>query len=268
MTINKELTNAQYRQAEGLSASDIKELLANPYLFKIGYKPERTTQAQSRLDLGSAIHCLILESSNFERDFAILPERNLRTKEGKESHAKLLANERRTLITQKDYNLAKEVAQVVLDTNLYNFSTGLCEASFFSEFEGVKVKCRPDCFWQEKGVIVDIKTTRAGGATPDEFTKAIANYGYYIQSALYMQITGAKEFYFLAVDIDTKSIGIYELDFVSLEFGLSEIRRGIEIYKNLSKVSNIVSKDFAKETFSQVLTLPNYVFYKNGVNLS
>ena len=267
MKINKDLTNTEYRQAGGISASDIKDILANPYLFKIGYKPERTAQAQARLDLGRAIHCLILEAHHFERDFAIMPELNLRTKEGKESHAKLLANEKRILISQKDYELSKEISQLVLDTNLYNFSAGLCEASIFSEFEGVKVKCRPDCFWQDKGVIVDIKTTRNGGNTPDEFQKQVANFGYYIQASFYMLITGAKEFFFLAVDIDTKTIGIYELDFVSLEFGLSEIKRAIGIYKNINNISHIVSKDFVNETFSRVITLPNYVFYKNGANL-
>ena len=267
MKINKDLTNTEYRQAEGISASDIKDILANPYLFKIGYKPERTAQAQARLDLGSAIHCLILESHHFERDFAIMPEIDLRTKEGRASRAKLLANEKRILISQKDYELSKEISQLVLDTNLYNFASGLCESSIFSEFEGAKVKCRPDCFWQDKGVIVDIKTTRNGGNTPDEFQKQIANFGYYIQASLYMQITGAKEFFFLAVDIDTKTIGIYELDFVSLEFGLSEIKRAIVIYKNINNASHIVSKDFVNKTFSRVITLPNYVFYKNGVNL-
>lgn len=261
------MTKAEYRSADGISASDIKEILANAYLFKIGYKPERTAQAQARLDLGSAIHSLILEPNNFNKDFAIMPTLNLRTNDGKAKYAELVANEKRILISEADFATAKEVAQVVADSKLYDFTQGECETAHFGEIDGAKVKCMPDCFFKDKGLIIDIKTTRNGGNTPDEFQKACANFGYYIQASLYLTITGAKEFVFLAVDIDTKTIGLYELDFIALDFGLSEVKRAIEIYKNLDKVNNLVSADFAKNITCQTLSLPNYVFYKNGAKI-
>ena len=67
MEIIKNLTNTEYRAMEGLSASDIKELLTNPYKFKQGIK-RPTSIAQN---IGSAIHSLILEPENFERVFII-----------------------------------------------------------------------------------------------------------------------------------------------------------------------------------------------------
>ena len=79
MEIIKGLTNEAYRAMDGLSASDIKALLANPYKFKRGIKrPASTAQ-----NIGSAVHSLILEPENFERDF-IIADFDRRTKSGKE----------------------------------------------------------------------------------------------------------------------------------------------------------------------------------------
>ena len=78
MEIIKDLTSEAYRAMDGLSASDIKALLANPYKFKRGIKrPISTAQ-----NIGSAVHSLILEPENFERDF-IIADFDRRTKRGK-----------------------------------------------------------------------------------------------------------------------------------------------------------------------------------------
>lgn len=259
------LSNKDYRQAEGLSSSDIKDILANPYLFKMGIKPERTAQAQARLDFGSLIHCLILTPQDLDRDFCILQKDfNLRTSKDKEEYTELLKNENRTIISKSDFEKAQKILSDFEKIDIpFNFKNGVCEKSYFSEYEGVKVKCRPDCIFEKEGIIVDLKTTRAGGATPSEFQKAVANFGYYIQASHYLNITGADSFYFLAIDIENVSVGIYELDYVSLEFGDSEIKRAIDIYKNIDSVTPILSKPSVENGISQILTLPNYVFYQN-----
>lgn len=259
------MSNKEYRQAEGLSSSDIKDILVNPYLFKMGIKPQRTPQAQARLDFGSLIHCLILTPQDLERDFCILEQDlNLRTNKDKEFYAELLAKEQRIIIPKSAFEKAQGILSEFQKINIpFDFKQGVCERSYFSEIEGVKVKCRPDCIFEKEGIIVDLKTTRENGATPDEFQRAVANFGYYIQASHYMKITGAKSFYFLAIDIENVSVGIYELDFVSLEFGDSEIKRAIDIYKNIDSVTPILSKPSTSEGIAQILTLPNYCFYKN-----
>ena len=55
MEIIKGLTNEAYRAMDGLSASDIKALLANPYKFKQGIK----RPASIAQNIGSAVHSLI-----------------------------------------------------------------------------------------------------------------------------------------------------------------------------------------------------------------
>ena len=55
--------------------------------------------------------------------------------------------------------------------------SGAAEKSWWSvdEATGLAIKARTD--WVTKRTIVDLKTSRSG-ATPDEFAKAVANFGY------------------------------------------------------------------------------------------
>lgn len=62
-------------------------------------------------------------------------------------------------------------------------------------------------------------------------------------------------------------VGVYKLDRQSLEFGMSEVRRAFEIYKNLDKFKDSVFLDFENEYKAvQELTLPNYVYYQKGAS--
>ena len=48
--------------------------------------------------------------------------------------------------------------------------------------DGIECRCRPDAV-TERGVIVDLKTTR--DASPEEFARSIAQYRYHVQAAFY-----------------------------------------------------------------------------------
>lgn len=119
-------------------------------------------------------------------------------------------------------------------------------------------------------MILDLKTTsQDNGASPDAFTKAIANYQYYIQAYWYMMITGAKNFYFIVIETkEPYTIGVYKLDYIALEFAEKEVKRALEIYVNLNKYTYNAYLDCANDySLVHELSLPNYVFYKNGVQL-
>lgn len=265
MEIVKEMSNSDYRAREGLSSSDIKMLLENPYKYKIGYKKPKS----ENLALGSAVHSLILEPENFKRDFLVMPDLNLRTKEGKEEKAKLeyeAESSGKILIKDESYKKALDIVDNFKQRSVFDmFKNGVSEVSFFSEINGIKCKARPDYFIQDKGIILDLKTTsQENGASPDNFLKAIANFRYYIQAKWYMLLTGAKEFYFVVLETESPyMIGVYELDKVSLDFAEKEILRAFEIFRNLDKFQSIFldNLDYSKV---QTLTLPNYVYYQKG----
>lgn len=265
MEIVKEMSNSDYRAREGLSSSDIKMLLENPYKYKIGYKKPKS----ENLALGSAVHSLILEPENFKRDFLIMPDLNLRTKEGKEEKAKLeyeAESSGKILIKDESYKKALDIVDNFKQRSVFDmFKNGVAEVSFFSEINGIKCKARPDYFIQDKGIILDLKTTsQENGASPDNFLKAIANFKYYIQAKWYMLLTGAKEFYFVVLETESPyMLGVYELDKVSLDFAEKEILRAFEVFRNLDKFQSIFldNLDYSKV---QTLTLPNYVYYQKG----
>ena len=261
MKIIKDLTNEAYRAMDGLSASDIKEILANPYKFKQGIKrPASTAQ-----NIGSAVHSLILEPENFERDF-IIADFNKRTKSGKEASANAEASGK-ILLKPSEFETAKNVADSFKESEFYkeNFikDFGEAESSYFSEFEGVKVKCRPDYFNLSKNIIIDLKTTsNDNGANPNEFLKAVANYGYYIQAQWYLSITGAKKFLFVALETaEPYCFAVCELDQSFLDLAVEKIGKALSIYKNLAYYSKEYKSEFGNGE-PQILTAPAWLFYE------
>ena len=260
------LTQTEYRMAEGLGSSDIKTLLENPYLFKQGIKKEPT----DNLILGSLIHTMLLEPSKLDSEYLVLPELNLRTNEGKAKKAELETQAKegnKTLVKAELFQKAQAVTEAFNKTELTKLlKKGEAEQSFFGEIEGVKVKARPDFLIPDQKILIDFKTTSTlGGASADGFAKMVANFAYYIQASLYLEITGYKAFYFIVLETtEPYMAGCYKLDTEALEFGKSEIRRAIEIYKNLDNYKQalyINNLDFSKV---QEINLPSWVFYKRN----
>lgn len=256
------MNEREYHAHEALGSSDIKQLLQNPY----GFRQEKPTS--KALELGSLVHKLILEPQEFESSYYVLDNIDRRTKEGKEKYIKALQEaeaESKEIIDLATYNQGKEIAEAFNKTSVAKLlENGVAENCAFSEIDGVAVKCRPDFYRQDKNIIIDLKTTSiAGGASALNFQKAVANYRYYIQASLYMQILGADEFYFIAIETQSPfMIGVYKLDITALELGETQIKKAIKRYKNLNKYKANVYLD---DTFKVVkeLRLPNWCFYEN-----
>ena len=261
------LTQAEYRAIDALGSTDIKTLLENPYLFKNGVKKEPT----DNLILGSVIHTLILEPQKLESEYIIMPELNLRTNADKAVKAEFEAEAKatnKTLVKSEIFNQAEAVSKSFLNSSLSSFLKGevKAEASFFGEIDGVKVKARPDLILPKQQIIIDFKTTsQVGGGSADGFAKMAANFSYYIQAALYLEITNYKQFYFIVLETaEPFMVGCYKLDSEALEFGKSEISRAIEIYKNLGEYKSplyLNNLDFSKV---QEINLPSWTYYKRN----
>lgn len=263
----KTLTQQEYRAIEALGSTDIKTLLENPYLFKNGVKKEPT----DNLILGSVIHTLILEPQKLESEYIIMPELNLRTNADKAVKQELEAEAKatnKTLVKAEIFNQAEAVSKSFLNSPLAVMLRGevKTEASFFGDIDGVKVKARPDLIIPDKKLIIDFKTTStSNGGSADGFAKMAANFSYYIQASLYLEITSYKDFYFIVLETaEPFMIGCYKLDSEALEFGKSEIRRAIEIYKNLGEYKSplyLNNLDFSKV---QEINLPSWCYYKRN----
>lgn len=259
--VGRDISQQEYREAEGLSASDCKALLDDAYAYKMGIRPPKS----KALGLGSAIHCLVLEPHNFERDFIVMPEDlNARTKEGKALKAELEQRaeaERKELISSKDFAEASKVAEAVLGSEIGDFfKNGFAEQSYFGEVFGRPAKCRPDYFLEQAKIVIDLKTTAKGGSAPEAFAKACASYNYHLQARFYMELLGAERFLFVAVEKEAPyRIGCYELDIHALELGKQKIERAYGIYDRLEEIQQI--RRDSEGNIAQMLALPTWANY-------
>lgn len=266
MTKIMNMPNAEYHSHPALGSSNIKTLLKNPYEFLNPVKWD-----DKRFSIGSAVHKMILEPDEFNEEFAVAPEVNKKTKAGKEAWEAFCENaDGKTVLDVNDYALCRSCTDAVMSHNEAKvfLSGGAAEQSFFSEIDGVQVKCRPDYYREDIGIIADVKTCQ--DASPDGFIRDVANFGYYIQAAFYMDVLRslglpANKFLFICVEKkEPFMVGLYELDIASLEFGRDEYMRAFSIYRNIDKFKTPIYRSTADESVVQTLTLPNYVYYRKG----
>ena len=184
------MTNKEYRQHSGISRSDLMKFKKSPLHYK--YAKENPEEEQSpALIFGSAAHKYILEREDFESEFAVAPNVDRRTKEGKAIWAEFVENSGdRMVISVDDFEKIREMAAAV-DAHpiASDLIKGQHEVSlFWTDAEtGEECKVRPDCIHKDENgvVIVDYKTTSSceNGA----FEKSCRKYGYKLQSGMYRE---------------------------------------------------------------------------------
>ena len=261
-----QISNEQYHKPDGAISSTMVKTMhkVGPWAFWNTYynpkRPERKTSPA--LTLGSLTHCAVLEPDELKKQFMVVSSRA--TKKGKEE-AKQAKDEGLTAVTQSDLDLAFAMRDAVhADKQAKLFlESGAAEKSWWSvdEATGLDIKARTD--WVTKRTIVDLKTTRSGAA-PDEFAKAVANFGYHIQAEHYLQTTGLDRFVFLVVQSEFPfDVALYELDQDAMDEG-ARARR-----KALDQISECQIADHwpgHSETGVQSLSLPRWAFSKTTPN--
>jgi exodeoxyribonuclease VIII len=185
-----DITNTEYHSARGISRSGIAEIKKSPLHYWDAYinseKPER--KKSDEMNLGSAVHCLVLEPHKFMDEFCIMEKFNARTKEGRNYKSLfLLQNEGKITLKQEQYELAERMSESV---KRHKYASRLLEGnfsveqSFFWADEETNVLCkaRPDLWHHDLNVICDLKTSN--NPVPNEFSKTIKENCYHIQAAM------------------------------------------------------------------------------------
>lgn len=183
------ISNEEYRNREGISKSALFKITKSPAHFKYAMEnPQKDTPA---LLFGRAVHKYILEREDFEKEFAIAPNVNRRTKAGKEEYeAFLLANEGKDVISQDDYDKIVEMANAIDNNKIASrLLQGVHEKSYFWEDDltGEICKCRPDNITKigDTYILVDYKTT--DDADGEAFMRSALKFGYDLQVAMYSE---------------------------------------------------------------------------------
>ena len=203
-----DLSNEQYHSGPGVSKSQLDDIAISPATYIWRKSAPVDTEKLQALDMGTALHCLLLEPDEFDSRFIKAPEFNRRTKDGRAEEAEFLKNcadtgktvieydDRRKLMLMRDSVMAHPDARWLLE------QAGHSESSIYwtDDETGELCRCRPDRQLNQYPILLDVKKVDDMG----RFERHVEEFRYHVQNAMYCdgyeQTFGERpEFLFLAV---------------------------------------------------------------------
>lgn len=184
------ISDSAYRNADGLANSDALMISDNPSDFVWSKSAPKDERKSHTTDLGTALHCRILEPERYEDLIFISSVKGRNT----DKFSKEVEENKCKLVLTKDENdqielMAKSVYSHPAAKSLLDLK-GDCESSVFvvdNEY-GVKIKCRPDkdCVLSS-GIIVDVKTTASldDWRSDKEWVNPLFKFSYGHQASFY-----------------------------------------------------------------------------------
>ena len=203
-----------------LTQSPAHAWLAHPRL-----NPAHQREVDSRFDLGSAAHTMLLERD--ETKVVIVEADDWRTKAAREARDAAQANGQYAILGRQYADVQKMVQAAhsyIQTTELSGiFDTGTPEKSLVWQEGDVWCRARPDLLSADRRVCLDYKTTDS--ANPDVFIRQIPRMGYDLQAFHYSHgleaIGDDAEFVLLAQEIQEP----YSCSLIGLSNAYKEIAR-------------------------------------------
>lgn len=271
------LSNADYHATEGLSSSNLKELVKSAAHYQASLKEVREETAQQRM--GTMVHTMLLQPDQVTAQIHV---GEYKTRRGKDFEAALEEGAGKLVVSREEYNTAQEIAEAFraqamehpyLNGQKYKLMEGVKEQSYYwtCPKTGLLLKARPDNI-TPSGVIVDLKICR--DVSVDGFRKAIAEYGYHISAAHYLAGVNANPvagqspptaFAFICIESTAPYLmATYFIDEASLSVARDQIERALAAYLKGQKTG--VWEGYPKRLVE--IGLPQWYYYKteNGVS--
>ena len=260
-----------YRSAEGVSQSELKEVLRSPAHWLARYGPNaEPTFPSTAMIIGTALHAKVLEPEVFDKGFV---DRSSKPKEltigqlkeeldNAEIEYKKTAKkpeleallypdgkpvDKRTSLAPEDFRAVCGMADALrthpvagqwFDPGRKNYRRGNEVSLYVDDLEGVKVKGRLDRLEKTSNgwLILDLKTT--DDASPDAFSKKSFNLGYYIQAAFYSDLVrlvfGEQNVEFMFCAIERRAphgIGLYKASEEMIQLGREKYLEALRTLK-------------------------------------
>lgn len=233
-------TNAEYHAADGISKSDLDLIHKSPAHYKAARHEDTPA-----LRFGTAFHTLVLEPARFVFEYAVIDgDRRLKaTKEAiKEAEAA-----GKTVLTQDEFDALSGMQESVFKSRIAAtlIDGATIEHSVFAELDDVRVKCRPDGWNVEKGVLFDLKSTE--DASPEGFARTVAKYRYHVQDAFYRHVVAsatncdADDLSFIFIAVEKKppfAVALYTLDELAKLQGWVSAREDLRTFREASERDN------------------------------
>ncbi|ENL4829827.1 PD-(D/E)XK nuclease-like domain-containing protein, partial [Salmonella enterica subsp. enterica serovar Teko] len=238
-----DITNEAYHAGPGVSKSQLDDIAVCPALYQWRKAAPVDTEKTKALDMGTALHCRLLEPDEFKKRFIIAPEFNRRTTAGKEEEKAFLencANSGKTVMTAEEGRklelmygsvMAHPGCRALLEAE------GKTESSiYWTDTEtGELCRIRPDKFLANSPLILDVKKV----ADMSRFSRHVEEFRYHVQAAMYCEGWKAysgetPKFSFLAVsesiDCGKYPVHLYILEDEHHDIGYSLFRRDLNTY--------------------------------------
>lgn len=228
-----------------LSSSGARRLLECPALFD--YERRHKRGPKKAFDIGSAAHHLVLGTGP---ELVVIGAPDMRTKAAKEQRDAAYARDAIPLLPA-EFEQVQAMAEALkghpMAAKVFAPERGPAERSLFWRDAETGVWCRarldhmPTADYTARWFIVsDYKTTRS--AHPEQISKAVYDYGYHIQAAMYLEGVRA-----LGIHADPRMVFVFqekaapyvttviELDHVALKIGHSQLRKALALYRQCSE---------------------------------
>ena len=171
------------------------------------------------MNLGSAVHCYLLEPHLFDAEWCVSEKFDMRTTAGKE--AKKAFDEKNTgknCINEDEFSLIKTIKSNCYKIESVKNALDNYDKEQTIEFmlDGLKMKARIDIVSPNRSVIIDLKTTK--DASPRAFTSDLVSMGYDIQMLHYTYATmygkpgPMPHIFVIAAETNSGEIASYNID--------------------------------------------------------
>ncbi|MCM1329975.1 MAG: PD-(D/E)XK nuclease-like domain-containing protein [Ruminococcus sp.] len=232
------MTEKEYREHPAVSRSELWRISESPEKFR--YYKDNPPKSTPALTFGQAFHKAVLLTDEFDGEFAVAPQVDRRTKDGKTAWAAFEQSaEGKTVISADDWEtIAAMRDKLFSDEYSRRLLSGEHEKEFFwtDDLTSEPCKCRADALCEAGGIniIADVKT--AADARTEPFTRKAFTYGYHMQAAMYLEgvkaVTGKDcEFVFIVIEKEPPyAVNIIKADKNVIERGYNEFRRLLGIY--------------------------------------
>lgn len=254
----KDMPMHEYHELEGASKSVLADLMKmTPHsVFEKYIDPDRhpvidedaefpyyelyKETSKKHFDIGTAVHCYVLEPDNFDEYVVQRPAHDLRSKANKQAFDDLLSeNYGKAVVTTDDMKNIRAAAENILKlktTEAVLNTRGFVESTILWEREnGTKMKCRPDFMNPDMDLVIDVKT--ADSANQTEFYWAMKKFKYYMSHAITAEGYEAhfgrplKAYVYLVVEKKTNLCAYYNSEEDCLIEGQGEMLEALKIYE-------------------------------------
>lgn len=180
-----------YRNAEGISQSDIKKLITEPFKFfnKIETKP-----TDSMIE-GTLLHLLFSSPHSVDNQFFITDCKKITDAVKNEAGDRYIVKKSKfqDLVDCVDYTKEFMFKYHQIDLDLMD-----SEVSYFGEYYGHKAKGRADKITDNRRGVFDFK--KCVSAKHRDFTKTACDLHYGIQEVFYRELMGLEKFEWIAIE--------------------------------------------------------------------